>query len=360
MTTHNAPSWPTIVLGGSGYVAGEFLRLVALHPNLALEAIVSTSQAGEPVAKTFGHLAPAYPSTVFEPLDAVIARLGEHPHWVVLSAAPPGAAAGIIHGLLGAAEAAGVTLTVVDASADFRFADPDAYAAVYGHAHPAQARLREFVCAVPEHASAAAIGSARHAAHPGCFATAMLLAIVPLARSGLAEDAFFVSAVTGSTGAGRTLRETTHHPVRQNNLFAYQTLEHRHAPEVRALVNAASQRSIALNFVPHSGPFARGIHATVFATPKAGVTQAQLDEAFAEAYRGAHFVQVASEPPRMKDIVATNYAALNVKVANGAIAACSVVDNLTKGAAGGSIQWANRLLGLAETTGLTATSGGWL
>ena len=360
MSARHTPTWPTIVLGGSGYVAGEFLRLVALHPSLELAAIVSTSQAGEPVAKTFGHLAPAYPSTAFESLETTVGRLGEHPHWVVLSAAPHGAAAGIVDELLGAAEAAGVTLTVVDASADFRFADADAYAAVYGHAHPAQARLREFVCAVPEHAAAADIGNPRHAAHPGCFATAMLLALVPLARSGLTEDAFFVSAVTGSTGAGRTLRETTHHPVRQNNLFAYQALEHRHAPEVRALVKAASQRSIALNFVPHSGPFARGIHATVFATPKPNVTQAQIDEAFADAYGGAHFVQVSREPPRMKDIVATNYAAVHAKVAGGAIAVCSVVDNLTKGAAGGSIQWANRLLGLPETTGLTATSGGWL
>lgn len=360
MSAAKSPSWPTIVLGGSGYVAGEFLRLVALHPNLELAAVVSTSQAGEPVAKTFGHLAPAYPDTVFESMETTVARLGEHSHWVVLSGAPHGAAAGVIDELLGAAEAAGVTLTVVDASADFRFADPSAYAAVYGHVHPAQARLREFVCAVPEHAAVAGIGKPRHAAHPGCFATTMLLALVPLAHSGLCEDAFFVSAITGSTGAGRTPRETTHHPVRQSNLFAYQVLEHRHAPEVRALVHAATQRSIALNFVPHSGPFARGIHATVFATPKAGVTQAQIDEAFAELYRGAHFVRLSKEPPRLKDIVATNYAALSVKVANGAIAVCSVADNLTKGAAGGAIQWANRLLGLPETTGLTATAGGWL
>ena len=95
----------------------------------------------------------------------------------------------------------------------------------------------------------------------------MLLPIVPLAALGVADE-FFVSAVTGSTGAGRTPRDTTHHPLRQSNLFAYQALKHRHDPEVRSLIKAATGRDVALKFVPHSGPFARGIHATIFAKPK--------------------------------------------------------------------------------------------
>jgi len=347
---------PTIVLGGSGYVAGEFLRLLAAHPHLALGGVVSTSQPGEAVANAFPHLKPAYPATRFVSLDAVVERLGTAPRWLVLSAAPHGASARLVDRLLTAGEAAGVELVVVDASADFRFADPAAYAAVYGHAHEAPARLEEFTCAVPEHLERI---ETPHAAHPGCFATTMLLGLVPLAALGLADE-FYVSAVTGSTGAGRTPRDTTHHPLRHSNLFAYQALKHRHAPEVRALTLAATGRDVALKFVPHSGPYSRGIHATIFLEAKERLTAAQVNDALREYYRGATFVRVEDEPPKLKDIAATNYAALHAAVDGDTIVVCSVSDNLLKGAAGGSLQWANRLLGFPESTGLTAPAAGWL
>jgi N-acetyl-gamma-glutamyl-phosphate reductase common form len=351
-----ATIYPAIVLGGSGYVAGEFLRLIAAHPQLTLGGVVSTSQAGEPVAKTFPHLAPAYPRDLFVSIDAVLDKLGTAPHWLVLSAAPHGASAQLVERLLAATNAAGVTTTIVDASADFRFADAGAWAKVYGHEHAAPKLLPEFTCAIPEH-----LGKIEtpHAAHPGCFATTMLLGLVPLAAAGLADE-FNVSAVTGSTGAGRTPRETTHHPVRQSNLFAYQALKHRHDPEVRALVKAATGRDIDLRFVPHSGPFARGIHATIFARARERVTQSQVVEALTEFYRGAEFVKIEPEPPRLKDIATTNYSALHALVDGDTIVVCSVLDNLLKGAAGGSVQWANRLLGLPENLGLTAPAPGWL
>jgi len=351
-----ASSYPAIVLGGSGYVAGEFLRLIAAHPQLTLGGVVSTSQAGEPVAKTFAHLAPAFPQELFVSIDAVIEKLRTAPHWLVLSAAPHGASAQLIEQLLAAAGSAEVAMTVVDASADFRFADAGAWTKVYGHEHAAPKLLAEFTCAVPEHLEKI---ETPHAAHPGCFATTMLLGLVPLAAAGIADE-FHVSAVTGSTGAGRTPRETTHHPVRQSNMFAYQALKHRHDPEVRALVKAATGRDVDLKFVPHSGPFARGIHATIFARAKERVTQAQVVEALTEFYRGSEFVRVEPEPPRMKDIAATNYSALHALVDGDTIVVCSVLDNLLKGAAGGSIQWANRLLGLPESLGLTAPAAGWL
>ena len=347
---------PTIVLGGSGYVAGEFLRLIAQHPELILGGVVSTSQAGEPVAKTFPHLAPTFPDTRFVSLEAVVERLNTAPRWLLLSAAPHGASAGLVDKLLIAAASAGVELVVVDASADFRFADAAAYAAVYGHPHETPARLKEFTCAVPEQLERI---ETPHAAHPGCFATTMLLAIVPLVSLGLADE-FYVSAVTGSTGAGRTPRDTTHHPLRQSNLFAYQALKHRHDPEVRELIKAATGRDVRLHFVPHSGPFARGIHATIFLHAKERMTQAQVNEALREYYRGATFVRVDAEPPKMKDIATTNYAALHAAVDGDTIVVCSVADNLLKGAAGGSLQWANRLLGFPESTGLTAPAAGWL
>ena len=348
---------PVLILGGSGYVAGEMLRLVAHHPQLLLGGAVSTSQAGEPIAGAFQHLAASYAEQSFVSLEAAAERLSDAEHWVLLSAAPHGASAAVVAQMLDAADAAGVTVTAVDASADFRFADPELYARVYGHAHPAPARLAEFTCGVPEQLTGI---DTPHAAHPGCFATSMLLAIVPLVAGELVSPDFFVSAITGSTGAGRTPRDTTHHPMRHNNLFAYQALKHRHAPEVRALAEAATGREIGLRFVPHSGPFSRGIYATIFASLKPGTTTADAADALGEFYRGSTFVSVLTEPPRMKDIVASNHATLHATTDGDALVVHCAIDNLVKGAAGGSIQWVNRLLGLPDSLGLTAPAAGWV
>jgi N-acetyl-gamma-glutamyl-phosphate reductase len=348
---------PVIVLGGSGYVAGEMLRLIASHPRLTLGAAVSTSQAGEPIAATFPHLASAYKETRFVAPEAAVANVREAEHWVVFSAAPHGASAQMLEQLFASAESADVRLTVVDSSADFRFADAAAFASAYGHEHPTPARLKQFSCAVPEHRATI---DTPHAAHPGCFATTMLLGIVPLARAGICTGTFYVSAITGSTGAGRTPRDTTHHPFRHSNLFAYQPLKHRHDPEVRALTRAATGVEVSLRFVPQSGPFARGIHATIFAEKAARFSSADVRAALEDFYRDSPFVRVESEPPRVKDVAGSNYAALHACVSGDTVVVCSVLDNLLKGAAGGSLQWINRLLKLPETMGLEAPAAGWI
>jgi N-acetyl-gamma-glutamyl-phosphate reductase common form len=346
---------PVIVLGGSGYVAGEMLRLVDTHPHLTLGAAVSTSLVGEPIAATFAHLQHAYRNTRFADIEEAAKLLRETPRAILLSAAPHAASAGLVRQLCLAAD--GCEVTVVDASADFRYRDADVFAKIYGTEHPAPELLDKFRCAVPEHLR---VIDTPHAAHPGCFATAMLLGIVPLMASGLAAPSIYVSAVTGSTGAGRNPRETTHHPVRQSNLFAYQVLEHRHAPEVKALTFAATDEDIALHFVPHSGPFARGIHATIFAPLRARASKADVTATLREYYADSELVTVLDAPPRMKDVAGSSFAALSATVDGDTIVVCSVLDNLLKGAAGGAIQWVNRLCGWPESLGLTQASAGWL
>jgi N-acetyl-gamma-glutamyl-phosphate reductase len=353
----NVSNWPVIILGGSGYVAGEMLRLVLGHPQLAFAASVSSSQAGEPIAATFPHLAPAVGDARFASFGEAEALIESEPHSILLSAAPHGESAAIIGQLLDRAGAAGTALTVVDASADFRFADAQAFKAVYGKPHPRPELLGEFTCAVPEQAPDA---KTEHACQPGCFATSMLLGIVPLVAAGLVEPQFYVSAITGSTGAGRKARETTHHPLRQSNLFAYQPLVHRHQPEVAALTRAATGKSIELNFVPHSGPFARGIHATIFAPLAKPATGDDVLQTLTKYYANAPLVQVSAELPFMKDIAGSCYASLSARVEKDTLVVCSSIDNLLKGAAGGCQQWVNRLVGLPETTGLTAPAAGWL
>ncbi len=349
-------SVPTILLGGTGYVAGELLRLVLGHPRLSLAAIASDSQPGELVAKAFPHLAVACHKLRYKSQAEVLDLVASLPHSAVLAAAPHGVSHQLLDTLISRAEAAGNRVTVVDISADYRFADLDEYARVYRHPHGAPARAAQFTCALPEHL---ARSPTPHVAHPGCFSTATLLAAVPLLAQDLVEPQLFVSGITGSTGSGRSPTAGTHHPERQSDLYAYNPLGHRHAPEIAALAKAASGRECQLAFVPHSGPFARGIHVSLQARLKKPMDSATAIAALRDFYAGHPFVRVLDTPPRIKDVATSNYAHLSAATDGNTIVVMSVVDNLVKGAAGGALQWLNRLLGFDETTGLTTPAPGW-
>lgn len=351
----NAPI-PTVVLGGTGYVAGELLRLLASHPRFELAAVMSDSQPGEPVAKAFPHLAAAYAETRFKSQSEVQAVVTGTPECAVFSAAPHGVSAALIDSLLQAASRAGTRARVVDISADFRFRCAAQYEAVYKHAHEAPARLAEFTCAVPEHLAELATP---HVAHPGCFATATLLASVPLLSLGLTPPVLFVTGVTGSTGAGRKPVEGTHHPLRHSDLYAYNALTHRHAPEIAACARAATGVEAEFAFVPHSGPFARGMHVTVQAPLKTSADASKVLAALREFYAGSPFVRVTDSAPRVKEVATTNYAHLSAASSGRTVAVMCAIDNLNKGAAGGAVQWMNRMFGLPETDGLTACAPGW-
>lgn len=349
---------PAFILGGSGYVAGELLRLVAAHPQLELAAILSDSQPGELVAKAFPHLAAILGDRRFVTEAEILERVTACPQSAVFGAAPHGVSAALIDRLLSAAESAGARTHLVDISADYRYSTDAAYAAVYSHPHGAPHRLSSFTCAVPEHL---AISPTPHVAHPGCFATATLLASVPLLALGLVEPTLFVSGITGSTGSGRKPVEGTHHPTRHSDLYAYNALIHRHAPEITACAAAASGVHAHFAFVPHSGPFARGIHVTVQARVAPGVTldTPTLLERLRAFYADAPFVRVTETAPRIKDVVTSNFSHLSGSARGGTVAVMAVVDNLTKGAAGGAVQWMNRLCGWPDTTGLLAPAPGW-
>ncbi len=365
--TTSSPPIPAVVLGGSGYVSGELLRLLAAHPSLQLQTALSASHAGEPVAALFPHLASALGELRFTARDRpeVLAALldgfrrqGAN-QVAIFSAAPHGASAAQIDQLLLAAEEAALEARLVDLSADFRSPSQREYEAIYGIPHGAPHRLEQFVCAVPEHLKVTP-AAGLHVAHPGCFTTAVTLATVGLLATGVVEPEFYVCAVTGSTGSGRVPGPATHHPERQSNLWAYSPLAHRHAPEMRRLAAAATGVEPKIAFVPHSGPFARGIHATVQARLRQPITAAELTARVAGSYADAPFVEVVDRPPRLKEVVGTHRCRLALAVnETGGVAAFSVIDNLIKGAAGGAVHWMNRLLGLPETDGLTQPSLGW-
>jgi len=347
---------PALVVGGTGYVAGELLRLVSQHPFLELRGVSSESQAGTPVSAAFPHLAPTVHDLPFVTQAELAARMSG-PQVALFSAAPHVVSAGVVATLLKAAAAAGSKATVVDVSSDFRFRNAADFEAVYKQAHGAPELLPQFVCALPEHLPGV---PGQLVGHPGCFATSMLAGLMPLLKLGFCDGPVYAAGVTGSTGAGRSPIPTTHHPERHSNLFAYNPLKHRHTPEVVQICQQLAGVAPELNFVPHSGPFARGIHMTLQTRLATSQTADQLRDAFAGFYAGQEFVRVVDGAPRLKDVVGSNYCHIGVSVSGDrSVAVLVTIDNLVKGAAGGAVQWMNRLLGVPESAGLTAPAIGW-
>jgi len=345
---------PVIVLGGAGYVAGELLRLLAFHPRLQPRAVVSRSQAGRSVPEIFPHLCGVWDDLEFVSEDALSELIDGSGPIAAFSCLPHGEAAARLDDLLSLAEERGTELRLVDLSADFRLRDASTYEAVYGSPHGAPERFASFICGLPELSRGEAKGAV---AHPGCFTTAVTLACAPAQAAGVADPVYRVSAITGSTGSGRAPSATTHHPDRHASLKAYKPLSHRHAPEMERLLAAVGGPSPEVHFVPHSGPFARGIHATVhLSLPSEGTNLFQVYEDF---YQGAPFVTVSETPPVLKNVVGTNRCHLGVCVEGRTAVVFSVIDNLTKGAAGGAVHWMNCLLGFDEDLGLRLPALGW-
>jgi N-acetyl-gamma-glutamyl-phosphate reductase len=363
------------VYGGSGYVAGELLRLLALHPKFEPTLVYSTSQAGELVTSVFPHLAGTKLDSLrftaeersFDPRDGEGGLAARGGPLAVFTATPHGAAAPIVKKLFAArstAKASDADFHVVDLSADFRFPDAKEWAAIYGKPHAAPELLPQFVCAVPEQVERSAKGGSsnfQHAAQPGCFTTATVCAAWPFFELGLVEGDVFVSAVTGSSGSGRTPAANTHHPDRHATLYAYNALAHRHEPEMRRLIGLAKAASeTRVEFVPHSGPFVRGIHATVRMTLlKEASTEELVERVNALQRARSRFVVASVAAPKLTEVVGTNRCRLGVATRGRTLVVTSVIDNLTKGAAGGAIQWMNRLFRLPDETGLESPGLGW-
>ncbi len=371
-TSHTAQTIPVAVFGGTGYVAGELLRLLASHPRFRVGAVFSHGQPGTTIGEAFPHL-------MGTPLGDIRFRseedcgewLDRTPRAGGFLATPHGETAALADRVLGSSERAGADLRLVDLSADFRLPSPELYEAVYRKPHGAPARLARFVCAVPEMNSSVDVLSATesgpatppdsicHAAHPGCFTTAVTLAAWPFLSMGLVEPAVFASAVTGSSGSGRTPVAGTHHPERAHNMYAYQPLAHRHEAEMRMLLSRAAGCAVEVDFIPHSGPFVRGIHATVRMSLREELRPEAVRELLAEFLRGHRFVESAAQPPRLTEVVGTNRSRMFPVVRGRTLVVLLVLDNLVKGAAGGAVQWMNRLWGFEESAGLDIPGLGW-
>ena len=341
--------------GARGMLGGELARLVEGHPALRLEASVSRGGGASGHRQLAGATALVTPEQALESLAASI-RAGERT--ALALALPHGRAAATWAGIAAELGELAESVAVVDLSADFRLADAELYSRVYGAEHPAPVELARFVYGLPELnrarlRAAFESGPARVAA-PGCFATALQLATVPAAAAELVRDdaPWILHGITGSSGSGIDPKAGTHHPHRHGNLWAYGLGGHRHEAELaQALEPLGMAPPVA--FVPHSGPFARGIHLTAALPLAAGVDDAAARAVFAEAYAGESFVEVLEEGvPDLRMVVGSNRAALATSVRGELLHVLVTIDNLIKGGSGQALQCLNLALGLDETAGL--------
>ena len=337
------------IFGGSGYGGSELLRILLFHPHVDVVLVTANEHADKRVAEVHRNLHGLTDlSFVKQPetLDGVLDDVD-----CVFFALPHGQAMSLVPNIP-------PQIKVIDLSGDFRLRDQSLFESHYKQPHTAMDTQAGFVYGLTE-TNREAVRHARLIANPGCFATATLLASVPLLSLGLTSPTLFVSGITGSTGSGRKPVDGTHHPVRHSDLYSYSALSHRHAPEIAACARAASGIEADFAFVPHSGPFARGIHVTVQAPLKSSLDTPRVLVALRDFYAHAPFVRVTDQAPRVKEVATTSYAHLSA-VANGrTVAVMCAIDNLNKGAAGGAVQWMNRMFGLPETAGLMAPAPGW-
>jgi N-acetyl-gamma-glutamyl-phosphate reductase len=349
-----AKRFKAAVIGGSGYGGAEIIRRLLQHPEVELVRVASIDSIGEPVSSI--HLTlEGQTDLVFENLTPGDAAKGMD---VVLLGLPHKVSAQKMPELMQSGA------RVVDLSGDFRLRDPAVYERYYGAKHPCPEKLDgTFVYGLPE-LHREHIKKARYVASPGCFATTIELALLPLAKRGWLSGPVEVVGITGSSGSGIVPAAGTHHPSRANNLRTYKPLDHQHIPEITQTLGQAGARDLVLRFVPVSAPLSRGIFATCFAHVDGAVGPDTIKAAFADAYARDPFVRVPKK--RLPEVVAvkgTNYAEVGLQLGDveggkRAVACFAATDNLIKGGAGQAIQSMNLMLGLDERLSLEDT-GGW-
>jgi N-acetyl-gamma-glutamyl-phosphate reductase len=306
------------IIGGAGYTGGELIRLLLHHPQASIRFVSSRNQEGKPVYETHADLFSETDLVFSAPGKADVIFLclghGESKKWLDENPQPAGT-------------------KIIDLSQDFRLNGENGF--VYG---------------LPE-LQKEKIAAAASVANPGCFATAIQLALLPFAKQGLLNDDVQITAVTGSTGAGRALSATSHFSWRYGNHSAYKVLEHQHLAEIgQSISQLQPDFKSALHFVPSRGAFTRGIHAVLHTATSISGKEAQA--LLADYYSGHPFTHACPSAPGLKQVVNTNKCLVHADVTGGRLVLTSVIDNLLKGASGQAVQNMNLLFGFEENCGL--------
>ena len=313
------------IIGGSGYTAGELIRILMFHPNATLDFVYSTTNAGKPLSiahhDLMGDIEMNFTDQVNPNVNVVFLCLGHGKSKAFLEQNP-----------------FSKDTKIIDLGNDFRLTKD------------AEFEGKQFVYGLPE-LNKIAIQSANYIANPGCFATAIQLALLPLAKNGLLNEDVHINATTGSTGAGVSPSETTHFSWRNNNMSHYKAFEHQHLGEInQSIQQLQAGYPNELVFVPNRGDFARGIFATLYTTVSDSLED--IVAKYETYYADQPFVTITTTNINMKQVVQTNKCIISLMKKGNRLLITSVIDNLTKGASGQAIQNMNLLFGLDETTGL--------
>lgn len=317
------------LIGGAGYTAGELLRILVNHPNVEIVFVNSSSNAGNPITDVHsglvGETELVFTSELpFASVDALFlcSAHGDSKKFMDENNVPS-------------------TLKIIDLSTDYRQKRDD----------------HDFVYGLPE-LNREVISSATRIANPGCFATAIQLALLPLASADLLTDEVHVNAITGSTGAGVKPSASTHFSWRNNNISVYKAFDHQHLQEIgQSLRQLQAGFDKAVNFIPVRGNFARGIYATSYIN--SDLTLEEAKALFKNYYKDASFTFVVDKNPDMKQVVNTNKAIVYVEKHGTKLLIISMIDNLLKGASGQAVQNMNLMFGLDEKAGLGLKSIGF-
>ncbi len=330
------------IVGASGYVGADLVRLVLGHPNFALKNLFAFSKAGTDIGDIF-------PNFQFELEGKKLLSMDEAPIDdcdIVFLALPHTQSQQVVLELTNA------DATVVDLSADFRFEDTTTFEQWYLTPHLNPEKQAAFVYGLPElHRDR--LRGAKYIAAPGCYPTAAILAAKPFIDEGLLQgDNIIVDAASGVSGAGAAPTDTTIFSQVDSNFKAYGLIDHRHTPEM------TKELGVEVLFTPHLVPMPRGILATVYIACDKELTHEELNDIYSKKYTDEPFVHVSDTPPQTKQVAGTNNAIVSAYYDNRTkhIVALAAIDNLVKGAAGQAVQAANISLGLDETAGLTATA----
>ena len=320
------------IIGGSGYTAGELLRILLHHPEVKIDFVFSTTNAGKPISDVhydlLGETNLNFTDEVNPAIDVVFLCLGH------------GKSIGFLK-----QHVFSKTTRIVDLGNDFRLHQD------------ANFNEKQFVYGLPE-LYKNEIKDAKYIANPGCFATAIQLALMPLAKNEWLQSAIHINATTGSTGAGVQPSQTSHHPWRSGNMSHYKAFEHQHLDEIfQSLKHLQPEFSQEILFIPNRGDFTRGIFATLYM--KAPADFETILKLYSEFYENQPFVTVTTENISLKSVLQTNKCVISIEQKGDYLLLTAVIDNLVKGASGQAVQNMNLMFGFDENTGLKLKASGF-
>lgn len=320
------------IIGGSGYTAGELLRILTAHPQATINFTYSTTNAGKPIASVhqdlYGEIEMNFTNTINPNVDVVFLCLGHGQSKAFLEA-----------------HTFSETTKIIDLGNDFRLVKDAGF------------NGKSFIYGLPE-LNKEHIKKAQYIANPGCFATAIQLALLPLAKNNLLAHAIHINATTGSTGAGVQPSGTSHHPWRTNNMSHYKAFEHQHLEEItQSIQQLLTGFNEEILFIPNRGDFTRGIFATLYTKLAADFND--IVQLYKDYYAAEPFVNITTDAISMKLAIQTNKCFISLEQKGNYLLITSVIDNLVKGASGQAVQNMNLMFSLDETTGLKLKPAGF-